>query len=104
VFLPTASSETTESSRRKYSQSILPHYVERYGYYSRWIDFTLKIHNVTQRDTGLYTFEITSPHGYVQEHHIYVDLPLLVTNVDVKLRRMRHRQRRRRHRLRQQNL
>lgn len=57
----------------KYSQIILPH-LERGHYYSRWIDFRLRIGNATWRDSGVYGFSATSPSGQTAKQTIYVDI------------------------------
>lgn len=69
-----AAREAIINEGTKYSQSIQPHFVDGYGYYSRWIEFTLTISNLTERDAGPYIFQVTSPRGYTQQQQIFVDL------------------------------
>lgn len=60
-------------SENRYGQSIVPHF-SRGRYYSRWIDFKLKIYNATKSDSGMYSFKVTSPRGTTRQQYIYVDI------------------------------
>jgi len=95
----TAAGEKIVNNGNKYSHSIQPHFVDRQGYFSRWIEFTLTIHNATRHDAGHYAFQVTSPSGHTQQQNIYIDLP----PPEVAHHRLRRqRQRRGRHRKEQQ--
>lgn len=52
---------------------IIPHYGNG-RYFSRWIDFRLKVYNATTADSGIYKFKVWSPSGHTEEQQIYVDI------------------------------
>ena len=47
-----------------YKQIILPHFTTG-KYFSRWLDFKLKIYNATGKDSGIFTFTAHSVKGSV---------------------------------------
>lgn len=51
----------------------MPHY-NNGKFYSRWIDFRLKIYHATPRQSGIYVFRAESPNGYSEQQVIYVDI------------------------------
>ncbi|ELU02947.1 hypothetical protein CAPTEDRAFT_197976 [Capitella teleta] len=57
----------------KYGHVVIPHYANGH-YYSRWIDFQLRIFNATESDGGLYSFRVNSMSGRSQQQIIYVDI------------------------------
>lgn len=57
----------------KYGHVVIPHYANG-CFYSRWIDFKLRIYNATESDSGIYTFRATDLYGHSHEQIIYVDI------------------------------
>ncbi|ELU02946.1 hypothetical protein CAPTEDRAFT_222891 [Capitella teleta] len=82
------------TSDGKYGHVVSPHYAKG-RYYSRWIDFKLRIFTADQSDAGLYTFRATDLGGQTQDKVIYVDISRekVHKKVNRKSRRKHHRRR-----------
>ena len=50
-----------------------PHYRKRI-FFSNWYDYKLRMLHVTETDNGMYTLQITSPTGHVEERDIMLEV------------------------------
>jgi hypothetical protein len=64
-------SENDDDIRYRYT---IETHSDRGRYYSAWLDFRLRIHNATERDSGVYRFAVVGPSGDVDEQAVYVDI------------------------------
>ena len=51
-----------DTSGSHFKQTIVPHFAGG-SYFSKWLDFKLKIFNATSKDSGIYTFTAHSQDG-----------------------------------------
>ncbi|KAK2188183.1 hypothetical protein NP493_142g04024 [Ridgeia piscesae] len=57
----------------KYTERVTPHYANG-RFFNRWLDFTLRIHNATQADSGVYYFRAMAIDGSTERQQIHVDI------------------------------
>ncbi|KAI0234977.1 hypothetical protein LSAT2_014650 [Lamellibrachia satsuma] len=57
----------------KYTQRVIPHYANG-RYFNCWLDFTLRVHNATRSDSGVYYFRACAVDGDTERQQIHVDI------------------------------
>ncbi|XP_074659531.1 uncharacterized protein LOC141912212 [Tubulanus polymorphus] len=59
--------------KKQYTILVAPHFANG-RYYSRWLDFRVRLHNVTRKNTGSYIVRIKSPYGNMEMQMIFLDV------------------------------
>ncbi|CAH1790591.1 unnamed protein product [Owenia fusiformis] len=57
----------------RYQLSAVSHYYRHY-WFNQWINFTLKIFNATNKDSGIYTVKAISPKKKTQSKTVFMDI------------------------------